>query len=200
VQPITITVPAINPQIIASLELQQAMTFESELLAVQALRKRCAPLVAYAGYIKVGHRPGAKIPEKWVRHQGRKCHGMLAYDSFEKTDDRAERGEYTGERLFLVHDGWIFLRRTGYWSTVATTPDYWTCGEVFDSWSWTELAQDGETRAMTDEQVATAFHVGDLANGLAQALQVMVKTLPEQTVRIRQMQLLADKLTAALKV
>jgi len=206
---ITITLPAINPALIASIEQESVSVAASEVDAFAAIRAAYAPLARHAGYVRIGWEyrgDGSNWREERDHHyrrDGKIIHAILCDDSFDKTHDSQWTGRRTGTQLWLIETGeWLRIERDGNWSAYQGASEYWACGWDVPSFSEDESecegGNSGSVRVIDDAEVARLYHLDAVLAELGKSLSTMAAKLPERLTRIRQRAELAAKLIAAL--
>jgi hypothetical protein len=187
-EPITVSIPAIDDALIANLETTNVELGANEVAAVVAIRERFTQYAKHNGYIKIawssaGNQNWSNEEEEFYERDGKQVHGLLVADSFSRERDSEFRGRLTGFRLYLTDYGWIELERRGSFSQWQGEPQSW----------------EAKVRDLSDEQVATEYDLLGIAHGLATALKTMAEKLPERYTKLRQKSEFTAKLIEALK-
>jgi hypothetical protein len=204
-EPITITIPAIDPAVIEAIQTETTIAEQTEIQAIRALRERFTALAKHAGYIRIGHiqtyanSRQIRDDDFYFERDGRRVNALLAADDFGEHHTEQFRGVYEGARLYLTERGeWLHIERTGRWSQWQDSPAYWSCGEFEDADDAEVFSCGGNIAVLTDEEVADIIGLREIAKQLGTSLATMATKLPERLTRIRQRTQLATELLAAM--
>jgi hypothetical protein len=207
---ITVTLPAIDEQVIASLETLITETAATEAEALRAIREKYAPLARHNGFIRIAYASSGSAnylreDELFYKRDGKKVRGFLAADNFGKQNYHGDenRGQYTGSQLYLTEHGeWLRIKRDGHWSGKEGEWKHWDCGcSVDDSDNGGVERRDstGSVEVLTDEEAAKAFTLAEILEQLAKSLITMAEQLPARMAKLQQRAALAGQLLAALR-
>lgn len=200
---INITLPAIDPAAIETLNqlTSTAETLESE--AFRHLRESYGSLAKHAGYIRIAHYRQQtnnfdRDEDVYLERDGKQVRALLAGDTFTDKKDEEFRGRYTGSRLYLTPDGWIEITRDGRWSQWQNSANYWGCGcNAADDIDDAET-RNGQVTDLTDTEASNQWELKAVLEQLGKSLTGLRDRIPERMVRIRQRAELAEKLIADL--
>lgn len=205
---ITITVPAISPDVISAIEQETVSAEQGEIEALAALREKYGPLARHNGFIKIGYSyrgDGSNWREEreyYYERDGKRVHGLLAVDNFESPNTDRNRGLRSGYRIYLLETGeWLRIERDGNWSQWQGEPEEWACGEgiTFAAEEYDiSNSNGGSIRVISDAEVTAGDSFEVIIKGLAKELGEMRTKLPERLTRIRQRAALASELLAKL--
>jgi hypothetical protein len=205
---ITITLPAIDEAVIANLETLRTQASATEIEALKAVREKYAPLAKHNGWIKIADYDMATSNYRIDRDlhyvvDGRKVKGLLCYDGFSSDHTDQNRGNQTGDRLYLTESGqWLRIERDGHWTQWQGEAQWWGCGvSAIPSDGRYEDMDDtgGSIRVVTDAEVEAEYDVDDIVAQLAKSLGTLATKLPQRMTKLQQRVALASKLLEALK-
>jgi hypothetical protein len=142
---------------------QQAREAEADLLTAMIAKVLPAlPAISRSVKTKNAWTSGANGCNPVERKSFREQRGLLVVDKFDREKDSSgNRGDFTGERLFILEDGTLLqLDRSGSWSQ-------WQ-GE-WSSW-------ETEQTALTPREAVNRYNARDIIEALIKALEVHVAT------------------------
>jgi hypothetical protein len=220
---ITITLPAIDEQLIANLDTLTTEASATEVEALKAIREKYAPLARQNGFVRIGWMrsgDGSNWSEErsyYYERSGKKIRALKVYDGFEQPNTTQNTGSNTGDRLYLLETGeWLRIERTGSWSQMQGATQEWSCGpgildRGYDDPSLRELrdvaASEGYTdpehgsgsiRTVTDAEVEAEYPFDEILTELAKSLKTLQEKLPARMTKVQQRVALASQLLAAL--
>ena len=108
---VTITLPAIDENLIATLSTEQINLQSNETLAIQSLREKYTPLARHAGFIRTGYESQSTSNTSWERKayyyggKSTRVHGLLCLDDFDSSNNAGRSKPWCLQRNTTVAYG-----------------------------------------------------------------------------------------------
>jgi hypothetical protein len=203
---VTITLPAINEEIIAQITEMTTAVSATEVSALAAIRQKYAELAKQNGYVRIAwtyRGDGSNWSEEkdyYYERSGKRIKALLCSDGFYSTKSSQNSGYRVGNRLYLLETGeWLRIERDGDWSNWQGAPESWACGDgIIEDPPSEEENNKGSLRILTDAEVAAEYKLADVVEQLAKSLATLAQKLPERMAKLKQRVSLAEQLLAAL--
>lgn len=202
---ITITLPAIDETVIATLDTLSSQASATEVAALKAIREKYAVLARQNGYVRIAHyrvqaTNWSDCKDVYYKRDGRKVRALLAFDNFSDSNTNQNSGTYEGDKLYLIESGeWLRIERVGTWSHWQGSPDQWGCGVSAHETYGEYDDQGGEVRIITDAEVAGEYPLDGIVEQLGTSLKTLAEKLPVRMAKVQQRATLASQLLAGLQ-
>lgn len=200
-QEITITLPAIDEQVLTDLDQTTTLASHTGVEALRLIREKYAKLARQNGQIRIAHvkrgnQNWSEEEEHYLARDGRRVKAIKVYDGFEQVNSEEFRGNNTGNRLYLTELGeWLRIERDGRWSSWPGEGSWWSCDcDVVEC-----DPRKARIEVRTDEQVEAEYPLDAILSGLAESLKVMQTKIPVRMVQVQRRLQLATGLIEALQ-
>jgi len=200
---ITVTIPAIDETVMATIDRLTTQASASEVEALKEIRAKYARLGRQNGYVRIAHYGVQNTNwnvsnDVYYERDGRKARALLTFDNFGDRNTDQNSGIYEGDKLYLLESGeWLRIERAGYWSRWQGSPDAWGCGVSADSDD--DRDTGGSVKILTDDQVAAEYPLEGILDQLGKSLRTLAEKLPQRMAKLQQRVSLAAQLMEALK-
>jgi hypothetical protein len=220
---VTITLPAIDAQVIANLDNLNTIASATEIEALKAIRETYATLAKQNGHVRIGwtkRGDGSNWSQErdyYYEHDGHRVKALKVWDGFAQPNTSQYEGDNTGDRLYLLETvEWLRIERTGTWSNWQGAPCGWSCGDgivAVDGDHWMdEMRQKaaragyadpvravGSIRLVTDAEVNAEYDLDEIVVELGKSLNTLADKLPARMTGVQRRVALANQLLAGLK-